>query len=74
MSSNTSTRPQHATVETLLAAAMRADAIVWRERQDARDRIVASRPVRRQNPQIMKAARPSLTVFEEPVSFGRVEP
>ncbi len=53
---------------------MRADAIVWRERQDARDRIVASRPVRRQNPQIMKAARPSLTVFEEPVSFGRVEP
>lgn len=66
----------HATRANLEAEFLRrlfaADARVWRERMQARDRIVSSRPVRRHNPQIEPAPRESPTIFEEPVSFGRL--
>jgi hypothetical protein len=53
-----------------LAAAIRNDAEIWRERMEARDNRISRDPVRRQNPAIEKAPRRSLSVFEEPVSFG----
>lgn len=72
----TSSHPEHATRANLEAEFLRRlfarDNRVWRERVDARDRIVSSRPVRRHNPQIEKAPRKSPTIFEEPVSFGRL--
>jgi len=67
-----SNTPQHATLETRLTAAMRNDAEIWRERMEACDNRISRDPVRRQNPATEKAPRGSLSVFEEPVEFGRL--
>jgi hypothetical protein len=48
-----------------LIALMRRDARVFAERAEARDAIMAREPVRRQNPAIEKAPRPSLSIFED---------
>ncbi len=69
---STPNTPKQATLETLLAAAMRADAAIWRECMSAHDNSISREPVRRWNPQIEKAPRGSLSVFEEPVVFGRM--
>ena len=67
---STSTIPTHATREVRLAAAMRNDAEIWRERMEARDNRISRDPVRRQNPATEKAPRVAPSIFEEPVSFG----
>ncbi len=65
---------EHATREQLEAELLRRlmlrDARVYAERMEARDTITAHEPVRRQNPQLKKAPRPSLSIFEAPASFG----
>jgi hypothetical protein len=75
MHTSTNKSSEHATRANLEAEFLRRlfarDAHVWRERMTARDSIVASRPVRRQNPQIEKAPREAPSIFEDAFSIGR---
>lgn len=48
-----------------LSALMKRDAVIFAERAEARDTIMAREAPTRTNPQTEKAPRPSLSIFED---------
>jgi hypothetical protein len=58
----------------LLTRLMQRDADVWRDRMEARDRIVSKSQVRRANPTYRseQPARESVSPFEDSYSIGRL--
>lgn len=69
MTPSTTNPPDHATRADLetryLIALMRRDALVFAERAEARDTIMAREAPIRSNPRTEKAPTPSLSVFED---------
>jgi hypothetical protein len=71
----TSSTLARAELETrYLVALMRRDAEIWRQRMEARDRIVSNSQVRRLNPTYLEnqPARESVSPFEDAYSIGRL--
>lgn len=67
-----SNTPNIARSERELAAAMRRDNEIWRERMEVRDRIVSNSQVKRSHPNSAEnqPARASLSIFEDAYSIG----
>jgi hypothetical protein len=73
--SQTSNLASRAALEVeLLTRLMQRDADVWRDRMDARDRIVSKSQVRRANPTYRsnQPVRESASPFEDSYSIGRL--